>query len=187
MGTSWPVGVAVVVVGGLAGSAIAWRPAPRDPFVLEPSITAAESPSTSAAVVTSTVATTITSAPTTVAATLAPTTTEVLTATTDPRLLPRGRVQLVIAEGDEGSELGTVADRLRGRGYTVAVGETSYRVDETVVLYRPGFDGEATKVANDIGVPDAVILEMSTDASQPITNSDASGDIIIVLGPDAPR
>jgi len=36
-------------------------------------------------------------------------------------------------------------------------------------------------------VPDALILPFPTNASQPITTSDDNGDVIVVLGPDAPR
>jgi hypothetical protein len=189
MSTSWPIGVAVIVVGGLAGVLIAGRPGPVDSFVLEPSITTVESPSTSGPVVATTIAeTTTVSASTSVASTVAPTTTEVLTTTPDPGPLPRDRVRLVIANGDGRFQLATItADRIRALGYIIDVGDTLYRVDETVLFYRAGFDREATNAANDIGVPDAVMLEFSTDESQPITSSDASGDIIVVLGADAPR
>jgi hypothetical protein len=36
-------------------------------------------------------------------------------------------------------------------------------------------------------VPDAIILAFPSGAAQPVTDSDASGDVIVVLGPDAPR
>jgi hypothetical protein len=95
---------------------------------------------------------------------------------------------LVIANGDGRFRLANItADRIRALGYTIGVGDTSYRVDETVIFYRPGFDDEALYAANDIGVPGAIILAFAIDESQPITNSDANGDLIIVLGPDAPR
>lgn len=193
MSSYWPFGVAVIVIGGLAGVAIAGRPGPVDPFVLEPSITAAESPSTSEAVVPTTIAEIITlpastSVASPVASTVVPTTTEVLTTTPDPRPFPRDQIELVIADGDARFQLATItADRMRALGYIVVVGDTSYHADETVVFYRPGFDKEATNAANDIGVPDAVILELSSEESQPITSSDASGDIIVVLGPNALR
>ena len=199
MSKSWPFGLVVVVVGGLAGVAIAGRPVSSDPFVLEPSITAADSTSSTSVVastasasepvVTSTIATTtVVPASASVAPTIAPSTTGAPTTTPIFGPLPRNQVRLVIANGDGRFRLANItADRIRALGYIIGVGDTLYRVDETVIFYRPGFDDEALYAANDIGVPGAIILELSTDESQPITNSDADGDLIIVLGPDAPR
>ena len=206
---SWPFALAVVVVGGLAGVAIAGRPEPGDPFVLDPSITIAESTpstsviapttstsatSTSQPVITTTIAATSTEPASTVAPTEAPTTTEPLptteppTTATIPGPLPRNQVRLVIANGDGRFRLANItADRIRPLGYIIDLGDTLKPVAETVIYYRPGFDDEAAYAATDIGVPDALILAFPTNASQPITNSDAAGDVIIVLGPDAPR
>ena len=190
MRASWPFGVAVIVVGGLAGALIAGRPRPTDPFVLEPTTTSAELSTTSqpTSVVPSVGSTPASTPDSTVATTVATTvnaTTEVPATAPNAEPVPRDEVRLVIVNGDGRSQLAAItADRIRALGYIVDVGVTSYRVDETVLFYRPGFDREATKAANDIGVPDAVLLEYSTE--QPITSSDASGDIIVVLGGDAP-
>ncbi len=206
MRKSWPFALAVIVVGGLAGLAIAGRPVPSDPFVLDPSITVAE-PISSTSVGTSTtstsepattttiVATTSVPAPTSVApTTAAPTTTEAPTTTAAPTTtlpggpLPRNQVRLVIANGDGRFRLAIVtADRIRPLGYIIDLGNTPTLVDATIIYYRPGFDDEAVYAAADIGVPDAVIVALPTNASQPITDSDANGDLIIVLGPDTPR
>ncbi len=209
MGRSWPFALAVVVVGAIAGAAIAGRPAPTDPFVLDPSITAALPKSSTSVVVTTTsvpepfiattlVATTTLEASTTLTATtttsaapttsVAPTTTEAPTTSTISGPSPREQVRLVIANGDGRFRLASItADRIRPLGYVIAVGDTLKRVDATVIYYRPGFDDEAAFVATDIGVPDATIVAFPTNLAQPITNSDGSGDVIIVLGPDAPR
>lgn len=200
MSKSWPFGLAVIVAGGLAGVAVAGRPVSSDPFVLEPSITGAESTSSTSVVASTTLAsepvatttiaaaTTIVPASTSVAPTIAPSTTEAPTTTPTSGLLPRNQVRLVIANGDGRFRLANItADRIRALGYIIGVGDTLYRVDETVIFYRPGFDDEALYAANDIGVPGAIILAFSTDESQPITNSDANGDLIIVLGADVPR
>ena len=94
----------------------------------------------------------------------------------------------MIANGDGRFRLAsTTADRIRPLGYRIVLGEPLGTVDETVIYYRPGFDDEAAFTADDIGVPNAVILALPFNASQPITDSDGSGDLIIVLGPDAPR
>ena len=207
MGTSWPFALAVVVVGGLAGVAIAGRPVPSNPFVLDPSITVAESTSSTSLVAATTsisvpatlatiAATTTRPASTSVTPTIAPSnvapaTTEAPATTaipTDPGPLPRNQVKLVIANGDGRFRLASItADRIRSLGYIIDVGDAVRPVDATVIYYRPGFDDEAAYAAIDIGLPDAIIFAFPTNASQPITNSDDRGDIIIVLGPDAQR
>jgi hypothetical protein len=209
MRKSWPFALAVIVVGAFAGLAIAGRPVPSDTFVLDPSITVPlETTSTSviasttsaAEPATSTTSTTTTTtapaststsvAPTTAAATttVAPTTTDVPTTTTIPGPLPRNKVRLVLANGDGRFKLASVtADRIRSLGYIIDLADTLNRVGATVIYYRPGFDDEAEIAANDIGVPDAIIVAFPKNSSQPITNSDDSGDVIVVLGPDAPR
>ncbi len=206
MRKSWPFALAVIVVGGLAGLAIAGRPVPSDPFVLDPSVTVTEptsstfvgtsTTSTSEPATTTTIAaTTSVPAPTSVAPTTAvPTTTEAPTTTPVPTTtvpggpLPRNQVRLVIANGDGRFRLASVtADRIRPLGYIIDLGDTPTLVDATIIYYRPGFDDEAVYAAADIGVHDAIILAFPTNASQPITDSDANGDLIIVLGPDAPR
>ncbi len=204
MRKSWPFAVAVIVVGGLAGVAIAGRPAPSDPFVLDASITAAASTSSSTVVppatsisepatTTAIAATTTVPASTSVARTIAPTTatpttTGALTTTTILGPLPRDQVKLVIANGDGRFRLASLtADRIRSLGYIIDLGDALNPVDATIIYYRPGFDDEAAYAAEDIGVPDAIIVAFPANASQPITDSDARGDVIIVLGPDAPR
>src|SRR3954467_13299767 len=87
MRKSWPFALAVIAVGGVTGAAIAGRPEPRDPFVLDATThdvvdstavvattiatitTTATTPTTAVEIVTSpsSVATTSTSAATTVA------------------------------------------------------------------------------------------------------------------------
>jgi len=92
-----------------------------------------------------------------------------------------------MANGDGRFHLAsTTADRIRPLGYTIKLGDALNIVDATVIYYRPGFDDEAAFAAVDIGVPDALILPFPTHTSQPITTADDGGDVIIVLGPDAP-
>jgi LytR cell envelope-related transcriptional attenuator len=201
MRKSWPFALVVIVVGGLAGVAIAGRPEPGDPFVLDSSITVAGSAAeaaTTTSVSESVPTTTITAsttvppstsvAPTTTATTAATTSTVSATTTTILGPLPRDQVRLVIANGDGRFRLAsTTADRIRPLGYSMVLGDALQPVDATVIYYRPGFDDEAAYAADDIGVPEAIILPFPDNAPQPITDSDASGDVIVVLGPDAPR
>ena len=203
MRKSWPFALAVIVVGGLAGLAIAGRPVPADQFVLDPANTAvdatdpapvatstttteAEPAATTTSVASSTTQPPVsdTAAPTTAAA---PTTTAAATTTTIAGPLPRDEVRLVIGNGDGRFRLAsTTADRLRPLGYDIDLGDALAPVDATIIYYRPGFEDEAEIVAEDVDVPDAIIAAFPTNGAQ-ITNSDDAGDVILVLGPDAPR
>ncbi len=214
MRKSWPFVVAVIVVGGLAGVAIAGRPTPSDTFVLDPNATSVTSttstpptstaeprptvpkptttPPTTAAVSTTSAAPSTTApattASTTAPTTAAPTTTALPTTTTVPGPLPRNQVRLVLANGDGRFKLAsTTADRMRPLGYVIALGDSLKPSDATLVYYRPGFADEAAVVAKDLGVPKAIVAAFPANAAQPITDADAKGDVIVVLGPDAPR
>jgi hypothetical protein len=196
----WPFVTAVIVVGGLAGVAIAGRPKPADTFVLDPNQTVVTEPPTSTSPPTSTTvaeaATTTTAEATTTTVvaettTVAPSTTEVPTTTAQPTTtviagpLPRDQVRLVIANGDGRFRLASItADRMRPLGYIVNVGDIPTLVDATIIYYRPGFDDEAAIVAVDDEVPDAILAPLP---DKPVTNADSQGDVILVLGPDAPR
>ncbi len=206
MRKTWLFALAVVVVGALAGVAIAGRPEPVNPFVLDPNVTVpidtsptseAASTTTTSRATTTTIASTTTpaAAPTTTAipatttsSTEAPTTTETATTTTIAGPLPRDQVRLVLANGDGRFRLASItAERISPLGYVIDLGDALRTVDATIIYYRPGFDDEAEVVANDIKVPGAIIAALPTNSAPSITNSDDSGDVIVVLGPDAPR
>ena len=208
MRKSWPFVLAVIIIGGLAGLAIAGRPVPSDSFVLDANANVTVPISQSAtSVAVSTTSISVQAATTTIAATstvptstvptstsVAPTTTVAATTTETPTTrpvggpLPRNQVRLVLANGDGRFRLASItADRIRSLGYIIDLGDAVNLVDATVLYYRPGFDDEAAFAAADIGVPDAIILPFPTNGSQPITDSDDQGDVIGVLGPDAPR
>jgi LytR cell envelope-related transcriptional attenuator len=207
MRKSWPLALAVIAVGGLAGVAIAGRPVPADQFVLDPGITVeiADSTTTSTtlrpvATTSEPVATTTTKDTTTTAAsttsvaapastsTIAATTTATATTTTSAGPLPRNQVRLVLANGDGRFRLASAtADRIAPLGYITDLGDAVEPVGATVVYYRPGFDDEAAIVATDIGVPNALIAPLPPNAAQAVTDSDDRGDVIVLLGPDAPR
>lgn len=209
MSKSWPFALAVIVVGGLAGVAIAGRPATIDQFVLDASNTVAtdsapptddaaattttQTTSTTTATTTTvpstteptTTSTTETSAPTSIAAT---TTTAPETTTTISGPVPRDQVELVIANGDGRFRLASItADRLAPLGYSIVLGDALARVDATIIYYRDGFEDEAAIVANDILVPNAILAAFPPDAPPAISNTGDQGDVIVVLGPDAPR
>jgi hypothetical protein len=98
-------------------------------------------------------------------------------------------VRLVLANGDGRFKLAsTTADRIRPLGYIIDLGDSVKPADATIVYYRPGFAAEAAIAAKDLGVPNAIVAAFPASAAQqPITDSDNNGDVIVVLGPDAPR
>ena len=141
---------------------------------------AAPVPSTTVPPTTTAVPTTVppsTAAPTTVA----PTTTAAVATT-----LARADVRLVLANGDGRFNLvGANASRLEGLGYvSIEQDDVSQRPTVTMIYARPGFEDEALVLRDDLGTPSAMIVPL-TDT--PVTNDDAAGDLIVVLGPDAPR
>ena len=187
MRKTWLFVLAVVVVGALAGVAIAGRPEPVDPFVLDPSVTvpidivpidsgvtseAASSTTTTTPATTATTSsttapadsTTTTIPATTTSTTEPPTTTETATTTTIAGPLPRDQVRLVLANGDGRFRLASItADRIRPLGYIIELGDALQTVDATIIYYRPGFGDEADVVAIDIGVPGAVFVGTSLE------------------------
>jgi hypothetical protein len=206
MSKSWPFALAVIVVGGLAGAAIAGRPVTSDQFVLDASNTVAtnsvpQSDDVAATTTTESTTTTTTTAPTTSVPTttttvetpattssVATTTTVQETTTTISGPLPRDQVELVIANGDGRFRLaGITADRLAPLGYSIVLADALQTVDATIIYYRSGFEDEAAIVANDILVPNAILAAYPPDDPPEISNIGDQGDVIIVLGPDAPR
>ena len=94
----------------------------------------------------------------------------------------------MLANGDGRFRLASItAERISPLGYIIYLGDAFQTVDATIIYYRPGFDDEAEVVATDIKVPGAIIAALPTNSATSITNSDDNGDVIVVLGPDAPR
>jgi hypothetical protein len=208
MRRSLPILSAVAVIGAFAGVVIAGQEDGVDTFVIEPEVvdaTTVEPTSTAATPVDSTVpavsVTASTAIDTTTAPTAAPstsppstTTTAASTTTTSTpaettvpadQTVPKADVRLVVANGDGRFNLASInANRLRDAGYVLIDEEDASKVPATILYYRPGFDDEAAIVAVDLLVPDA-ILEPLPDT--PITDNDALGDIIVILGPDSFR
>jgi LytR cell envelope-related transcriptional attenuator len=70
-------------------------------------------------------------------------------------LLPRGKTSVIVLNGNGISgAAATAADGVRARNYLIAGTGNAPRTDFTrsVVMYRPGFEGEARRLARDIGV-----------------------------------
>jgi len=69
--------------------------------------------------------------------------------------LPRGKVKLVVLNGNgHQGAAASAAARVQQRGYRVGVVANAPRHDypQTIVMYRRGFEGEAQRLARDLGV-----------------------------------
>lgn len=203
----------VAILAAAAGVVIAGMPGGGDTFVLSsgapatsqapavtvgiaslpvvPTTVAAQVTTTevaSAAPVPTTVAPATTAAPTTVAPATTAAPTSVAPSTTSPpaAFLARADVRLVLANGDGRFNLvGANASRLEALGYvSIEQDDVAQRPSATMIYARPGFEDEALVLRDDLGTPAAMIVPL-TDT--PVTSDDASGDLIVVLGPDAPR
>ena len=197
----------VAILAAAAGVVVAGLPGGGDTFVLPsgaattteaPAVTVGLAslpviPTTVAAQVTTTevasalpVPTTVAPTTTVVPTTVAPTTVAPTTTAAPAATLARADVRLVLANGDGRFNLvGANASRLEGLGYvSIEQDDVSQRPSVTMIYARPGFEDEALVLRDDLGTPAAMIVPL-TDT--PVTNDDASGDLIVVLGPDAPR
>ncbi len=193
----------VATLAAAAGVVVAGLPGGGDTFVLP----AGGSPSTTTAATVGlaslpVVLSTVTALPTTTevasaapvpttttppATTAAPTTTAALVTTTAViETMDRADVRLVLANGDGRFNLvGANAARLEALGYeSIGQDDVSQRPTVTMIYARPGFEDEALVLRDDLGTPAAMIVPL-TDT--PVTSNDADGDLIVVLGPDAPR
>jgi LytR cell envelope-related transcriptional attenuator len=69
--------------------------------------------------------------------------------------LPRGKVKLVVLNGNgHQGAAASAAARVQQRGYRVGLVANAPRHDypQTIVMYRRGFEGEAQRLARDLGV-----------------------------------
>jgi hypothetical protein len=70
--------------------------------------------------------------------------------------LPRSETSVLVLNGDgRTGAAAEAADRVRGAGYIVGSVGNASRSDygKSVVMYRPGFEGEAKRLARDLKIP----------------------------------
>jgi hypothetical protein len=167
-------------LGGLAGVAIAGLPSEADPFVLNPATVQTTTSSISPPVV----------LPTTVATTPDTTLSPTLPATTSPSIssdeaLVRERddVRVVVVNAARVPGLASRrAAELGALGYTqVASADGLQTAGVSVVLYRPGFESEARRLAIELGLAESQIGPLG-DTPQSLLDDD--GDLLAVLGQD---
>ncbi len=165
-----PVAIAVIVLGGLAGVAIAGRPSSVDDRVITaPATTAAPTASSSV--------------DTPVPTTEAITTTVPSTATPTTEAIERTAVRVLVANaGSRSGMASATAERLVEAGFTDSrPSDAPSTRDLTVVYAREGFETAAAQIALTLGLA-AEIVQPLPDTD--ITPKDDSADVIVVLAED---
>lgn len=168
MKRSWVTLAATVLVGLLAGLALAGRPSKADQTVIPASTATAET--------TAPVDVPTTTAPT---STTAPTTTRLETTTTQ---IDIASVRVLAVNGTRTSGVATrTADRLKAAGFAQSTPTDSIDpVEVTAVYYRDGFEQAAAEVATALGLDPAGVVPYG----QPVSEADDSGDVIVAIGTD---
>jgi hypothetical protein len=163
----WLLPLTVVLLGLLAGIAIAGRPTTVANTVMPAQPAATTSVAPTAGVTTSTLAAATTST--------GPTT----TAAPD---IDRESLRVVTANGTSTLGLaGRTADQLLELGYTQVVAtDTLNEAAVTTIYYRPGFAAAAAQLATDLGLAPTATAALT----EPASKADDDGDLIAVLGDD---
>lgn len=93
-------------------------------------------------------------------------------------LRPRSRISVLVLNGNGVSgAAGTEATRILRRGYRHAVpADAANTYAQSVVLFRPGWQREAQRLARDVGVRTATPLDVR------LPRSDRSYQIVLILG-----
>jgi hypothetical protein len=100
------------------------------------------------------------------------------TATKAHALRPRSRVSVLVLNGNGVAHAaGTEADRLLGRGYRSAgAADAASRYVHSLVLFRPGWQREAHRLAHDTGI------RVVTPLDGRLSRSDARYQLVLILG-----
>lgn len=93
-------------------------------------------------------------------------------------LRPRSRISVLVLNGNGVSgAAGTEATQLLARGYRHAVpADASNTYAQSVVLFRPGWQREAQRLARDVGVRTATRLDVR------LPDSDRGYQVVLILG-----
>jgi hypothetical protein len=70
-------------------------------------------------------------------------------------VLPRGETSVIVLNGNGiAGAAATTADRVRTRGYLIAGSANAPRSDfqQSLIMFRPGFEREARRLAGDVGI-----------------------------------
>lgn len=183
MKRSWIVLLAVALLSGLAGVAIAGRPSPVDTTVVAAPTVVDEV----AAATTSTVGT---ETSTTVGPAASPSTTSPPNTTSAPTTteapVDRSAVRVLVANATNRSGIaGSTADVLIAAGFTTAKPIDALNSTEVTIVYaRAGFEAAAADLASTLGLAAATVQPLGTTL---ITTADANADLIVAIGNDFQR
>lgn len=175
MKRSWLPLISVLVLGALAGVAIAGRPSSVDTMVITP---------VPATVVAATTEATATAATTTVASpTSTSTSVKAAPSTSAAISVDRSSFRVVAANATSTIGLaGRTAVRLTVLGYTrVTPTDALNPAITSTIFYRIGFAAAASQLAADLALPVGAVTPLT---DQPVSNADADGDLILVVGDD---
>jgi hypothetical protein len=189
MRNTWIAYVATAVVAVGAGVAIAGLPSS-----VENDLVIADVPATSSTVAATVPPTDATSATTTTTVASTTTTTVVeppeptTPVTTEPEpeepdvLVERGELVLGVANGANVAGLaGDTAAQLVASGYVSVSAVNTALVDTSTVYFAPGLEGEAARLAADLGIDPAAIAPI--EAARPIV-PETLVQLLVVLGRD---
>lgn len=170
MKRSWLTLAATVLVGLLAGLALAGRPDAADQTIIPASTGATSTTEVPSATTSTTAGTTTTAAPSTTAP-----------ASTTTVLDPAG-VRVLAVNGTRRGGIATrTADTLKAAGFADSTPTDSIDpVEVTAVYFRPGFDAAAEAVATALGLDPAGVVPYG----QPVSEVDDTADVIVAIGND---
>ena len=107
------------------------------------------------------------------------------TTTTAPHIVDKSRVRVQVANGTTTAGLATVyTQKLLTIGWDTLPPINGPKVVATDVYYRPGYEWAATEIASEIKVNDHDVKPIG---SRPVLSSGAGDNVIVLLGPDAPK
>ncbi len=94
-------------------------------------------------------------------------------------LRPPSQVRVLVLNGANISGVAqAVSDQLKAKGYQVATPDNASDQNETVAYYKPGFQGEATVVAQEVS-PNAFAEELT---DPPLFAGTENVDVVVVIG-----
>ena len=102
---------------------------------------------------------------------------------TPTTLVPASSLRVVVANASDASGIASrTADELRGLGYTTVSATNAASVrPNTIVVFAPGFEAEAARLASQLQVPPE---QINAQPAGPITINDTPGDLWVLLGLD---
>jgi hypothetical protein len=175
--SKWPLLIGALIIGALAGVALAGRPETL-PSVVIPASTVAESTTTAPVAVAST---SLPAATSTVAESTTSTSSSAATSTTAATDATRTAGVVVVNGSGRAGQASRAADVLLAAGWPPVVTDDARNPLATSrVMAKPGFEEAAKLAADDLGLT----VQIEPYANSIATIDDATGDVMVFLGSD---